>query len=371
MAVPPPALPARVAAVGPDTTDPSIAAALEAALADLPSDFDPEAYVPPARVARLLAASDESLPALVQRVDMATGFRMTAAAKRPRCLGHRGVAALYPENTMASFQAALAAGADGIELDIRMTKDHEIVVLHDTTLDRTTTGKGNVTDRTWDEVKQLRAVKTHLGYKDCFAKHGCDLVVPDAHPEAGPTTAPIPRLVEVMDMLLAHPRQDATMIIDIKWDNPIDIMTHLRTLLERPQYASLLPRITLGIWSPHYLFALPPRSLPVKRSFIGNSLALAQLFYGSVDNFSIDKDVVAANAAWVHRRQAAGYTVSVWTVDTDADLDAVMAVGVDDVISDCVGKCVRARDAANKDAVGAPAVPIKVVTVGPGARAVA
>ncbi|KAJ3376184.1 hypothetical protein GGF31_000251 [Allomyces arbusculus] len=277
---------------------------------------------------------------------MTTTTTSTTISKRPRCLGHRGVAALYPENTVSSFEAALAAGADGLELDIRLTKDNEIVILHDAVLDRATTGKGSVTNYTWAELQQFQAIKTNLGYKDCFTTPGKVLLLSDAHPEAGPKSAPIPRLVEVLDLVLGHARQDLTMIIDIKFDNPLAIMTHLRVLLEQPQYAPLLPRITLGIWSPHFLFSLPPRSLPVKRSFIGRSLTLAWCFYGSVDNFSIHKDVVIANPDWVRKRQAAGYTVSVWTVDKDEDLDAVIAIGVDDIISDYVGKCVRACDAA-------------------------
>ncbi|KNE57782.1 hypothetical protein AMAG_04633 [Allomyces macrogynus ATCC 38327] len=125
MAVPPPALPARVAAVGPDTADPSIAAALEAALADLPVDFDPEAYVPPARVARLLAASDESLPALVQQVDMATGFPHDGGSQAARGVsGIAAFAALLPgKHDGGRFQGGLGLPAQtASKLDLRMTQ---------------------------------------------------------------------------------------------------------------------------------------------------------------------------------------------------------------------------------------------------------
>src|SRR5690606_31552997 len=63
-------------------------------------------------------------------------------------LAHRGYSAKAPENTMAAFELALAVGADGIELDVHMTRDGEIVVIHDDTLDRTTNGKGPVSDQT-------------------------------------------------------------------------------------------------------------------------------------------------------------------------------------------------------------------------------
>ncbi|OZI11897.1 hypothetical protein CEW92_09160 [Bacillaceae bacterium SAS-127] len=70
---------------------------------------------------------------------------------------HRGYSAIAPENTMMAFQAAQDAGADGIELDVQMTKDGCLVVIHDEKLDRTTNGKGYVKDWTWSEMKHLHA----------------------------------------------------------------------------------------------------------------------------------------------------------------------------------------------------------------------
>lgn len=70
---------------------------------------------------------------------------------------HRGFKGKYPENTMLAFREAEKAGADGIELDIRLTKDGEIVVIHDETVDRTTNGKGFVKDLTYGEIRPLNA----------------------------------------------------------------------------------------------------------------------------------------------------------------------------------------------------------------------
>ncbi|GAX89052.1 hypothetical protein EFBL_0666 [Effusibacillus lacus] len=71
--------------------------------------------------------------------------------------GHRGSAGTHPENTMISFEEAARAGADGIELDIQLSKDGVPVVIHDEKLDRTTNGTGWVKDRTFYELKQLDA----------------------------------------------------------------------------------------------------------------------------------------------------------------------------------------------------------------------
>ena len=57
---------------------------------------------------------------------------------------HRGFSLQYPENTMTAFRKALEAGADGIEMDARLTQDSQIVIMHDPTIDRTTNGKGKV-----------------------------------------------------------------------------------------------------------------------------------------------------------------------------------------------------------------------------------
>ena len=72
-------------------------------------------------------------------------------------IAHKGASGIAPENTLAAFAMALEMGVDMVELDVRQTKDEEIVVIHDETLDRTTNGKGLVHDYTLEEIKQLDA----------------------------------------------------------------------------------------------------------------------------------------------------------------------------------------------------------------------
>ncbi|MEK6950482.1 MAG: glycerophosphodiester phosphodiesterase family protein [Nanoarchaeota archaeon] len=71
--------------------------------------------------------------------------------------GHRGAAAVEPENTLRSFAAGLKAGANAIEFDTRLSKDKKLVVFHDATLERTTNGKGNIHNFTLAELRQLDA----------------------------------------------------------------------------------------------------------------------------------------------------------------------------------------------------------------------
>ena len=72
-------------------------------------------------------------------------------------VAHRGSSAITPENTIAAFKQAITDGADAIELDIHLTKDDEVVVIHDSRLNRTTNGKGLVSDYDIAELKSLDA----------------------------------------------------------------------------------------------------------------------------------------------------------------------------------------------------------------------
>jgi glycerophosphoryl diester phosphodiesterase len=76
---------------------------------------------------------------------------------RTQVWAHRGFSKVAPENTMAAFNLAARAGADGVELDVQMTRDGVLVVIHDERLERTTDGGGWVKDYTWVEVKSLDA----------------------------------------------------------------------------------------------------------------------------------------------------------------------------------------------------------------------
>ena len=74
-------------------------------------------------------------------------------------MGHRGAAALEPENTIRSISRAIEIGVDAVEIDVHLSKDEEVVVIHDETLDRTTNGTGPVKSRTLGELKLLDAGK--------------------------------------------------------------------------------------------------------------------------------------------------------------------------------------------------------------------
>ena len=84
--------------------------------------------------------------------------------EKTKVWAHRGASGYAPENTLDAFQKAVEMGADGIELDVQMTKDSELVVIHDETIDRVSNGKGWVKDYTYEELKKINFNKTHLEY---------------------------------------------------------------------------------------------------------------------------------------------------------------------------------------------------------------
>jgi glycerophosphoryl diester phosphodiesterase len=78
-------------------------------------------------------------------------------SQQVRNIAHRGASGAFPENTLAAFRSAIEAGAEMCELDVQLTRDRAVVVMHDDTVDRTTDGHGAVGDFTLAELKRLDA----------------------------------------------------------------------------------------------------------------------------------------------------------------------------------------------------------------------
>lgn len=122
--------------------------------------------------------------------------------KKPLLIAHRGASGAAPENTMAAFRKAVTAGADMIELDVRLTRDFHIVVHHDRNVRRTTSGKGNIWDLT---LQQLRALDVGSWFDPKF------------HRER------IPTLRETMEFLLPT---NVNLNIEVKTDGDPRKRTH-------------------------------------------------------------------------------------------------------------------------------------------------
>jgi len=105
---------------------------------------------------RLILISLAGLACFVALI-LRKGEQRTVRGEWPANLAHRGASALAPENTIEAFQLAVEAGAGGLELDVHMTSDGHIVVIHDATADRTTSGTGAVSEMTIDELRGFDA----------------------------------------------------------------------------------------------------------------------------------------------------------------------------------------------------------------------
>lgn len=130
-----------------------------------------------------------------------------------KIMGHRGAPADEPENTLRSFTRALAVGVAAVELDVQLTKDGRLAVIHDETLDRTTNGKGRVHDFTLAELKRLDAGRGE----------------------------PIPSLEEVLDLVQGK----AHLVVELK--QPEAAPALLRFFQDRQAFASAT---VISFWHP-------------------------------------------------------------------------------------------------------------------------
>ncbi|MGH7804241.1 MAG: glycerophosphodiester phosphodiesterase [Candidatus Binatia bacterium] len=257
---------------------------------------------------------------------------------KPRKFGHRGAAGLAPENTMPSFRQALADGADILELDVHATRDGAIVVIHDDTVDRTTDGRGEVRGLELAALQRLDA-----GYH--FEANG-------RHPFRG-CGVRIPTLREVM---LALP--EVALNVEVKQLDP-PIEREVRALLdelgrvddvvlaaEHDEVMKRLHAAAPGSWfSFSSVEAMEIWQRLQANDFAGyrppgHALQIPPRF-GSVEV------VTAESVAAVH---ALGVELHVWTINDEPEMERLLDLGVDGVMSDYPGKLrdvVRRRAASS------------------------
>jgi len=84
-------------------------------------------------------------------------MKLPVANSKPWVIAHRGNSSVAPENTLAAFQAALEVGADMVELDVHLSADGRVIVMHDDDVTRTTNGQGKIRDLSWPQIQKLDA----------------------------------------------------------------------------------------------------------------------------------------------------------------------------------------------------------------------
>lgn len=114
-----------------------------------------------------------------------------------RAVGHRGAAAVAPENTLPGFRHAVEVGADGVEIDLQCSRDGELVVIHDDTVDRTTDGTGAVEEMTLAELRELDAGQAFTPDRGrSFPYRGRGTRIPTLD-EVADATGELPMILEV------------------------------------------------------------------------------------------------------------------------------------------------------------------------------
>ncbi len=231
---------------------------------------------------------------------------------------HRGAREQAPENTLPAFERAAELGADGIELDVQLSADRVPVVIHDFTVDATTDGTGRVSEKTFDELRQLDA-GSH--FSSAFAG------------------TRIPTLDEVFEAVGQRLQINIEMKEFSLWHRTgrLALVEAVAQCIERHGMASrvlissfnplilrdmrrVAPHIPIG-----YLYA-PRLPLPLARGW------LAQPVIGRHEarhpHFSMANDTYMH---WAHRNR---YRVNVWTVNEVEDIVRMRNLGVDMIITD-------------------------------------
>jgi glycerophosphoryl diester phosphodiesterase len=216
-------------------------------------------------------------------------------------VAHRGNVPGYPENTAAAFGQAVKLGADFLEMDLRGTKDGQIVILHDATLDRTTNGRGQVADFTLEELQRLDA----------------------GHHEQIPTFEEVLRLfsgtrVKLLLHIKEGPGLDKPQVVHLieKFDVVFDVIVGPRSLDDLKSFKALNPNLrTLG--------------------FIPELEDIAAFVAAGIDVIRLWPKWIVADPELVGKCHALGRPV--WATVNDASrpaIEALIGYGVDGILAD-------------------------------------
>ena len=241
----------------------------------------------------------------------------------PRVMAHRGASGDYPENTMPAFQAAAEAEAPYFELDVHMTRDGEIVVMHDAELRRTTGRDGTIREMTFAELREADAgYNFSIEAGDRFPFRGAGIKVP-----------------ALAELFAAFPNH--RFVVEIKQTTP----SLAPALIETINRGGMRRRVLIA--SEHQvpldeIRALAP-GLPTNFSSLevgGLMLSLAPgatAYVPRGDALQVPPEhhswklITAESVAAAHR---CGVEMHAWTINDPAEMRALLKLGVDGIISD-------------------------------------
>ena len=257
------------------------------------------------------------------------------AAGRPLVFAHRGGAQIGPENTIAAFDRAHAFGVDGFELDVRLSRDGEVMVIHDAEVDRTTNGSGKVSAMTAAELRTLDAGARFKGSDDSRDSD-----------DRGDTRIPFLR-----DVLARFPSE--MLIIELKGANP----SLPPRAFEIVREAGALHRVCFGGFQRHMLIGVRRRGRRLVCSSASREETRWSLYrswvrmpwpwrpYDAFQVPEVSKQTRVVSPEFVRAAHARGLLVQVWTVNEEPQMQRLLSWGVDGLISDRPDLALRVRDA--------------------------
>ena len=239
----------------------------------------------------------------------------------PLLIAHRGGAKLAPENTMAAFRQAVEVwDADMLEMDVRLTRDGRVVVIHDETVDRTTDGRGPIRDMTWDEARALDAAHR---FRD-----------PGGERPLRGTGVRLPLFAEVLD---AFPRM--RIIVEPK------AAEAAAPLVREIRAAGAEERVLVGaefdatrVGARGYRGPWGASRKQATRFWVLHHLGLAGRWYvPAADGFQLPEwsgPFHAVTPRLIAAAHAANMPVYVWTVDDPGDMRRLLDWGADGIMTD-------------------------------------
>jgi glycerophosphoryl diester phosphodiesterase len=238
----------------------------------------------------------------------------------PLVFAHRGASAALPEHTLGAYRRAIDEGADGLECDVRLTRDGHLVLAHDRLVDRTSDGRGPLAKLT---LAQLQALD--FGSWHASREKSAILTLDELITVAGLAGRPIRLLVETK-----HPNRYGKAVefrlrallgrhglLSPKPDHAVQVTVMSFSPLAVRRSRELMPAIPTV-----QLLELLPPGLRIRRLPFGTRIAGPGL------------ELVRRRPQLVHRLQAGGQQVFVWTVNQPADVELVNGLGADGLITD-------------------------------------
>jgi glycerophosphoryl diester phosphodiesterase len=217
-------------------------------------------------------------------------------------IGHRGAKGHEAENTLIGFQKAIDLHVDSIELDVHLSADGEIIVIHDETVDRTTNGKGAVNQFTLAKLKQLKIDREQT----------------------------IPTLAEVFDLI----DQKCDVNIELKsFESAVAVVTLIEKYVNEKKWSYNQFVISSFNWNALKQIAVLNPAIPIG-VLTETDLELALAFAKFIHAKSIYPYFHLLTAANIKRRQKEGFQVFPWTVNESEDIKKIKNYTIDGIISD-------------------------------------